>query len=349
MSQQPPVRPETDPVVPAPEVDGGFPETDIGGFITAEHSAQPSVQDAPAQVEGAFEKCHECGAPMSLQQRYCVECASRRPGANNPASMYFAAATRWRRRGGVKTGPEVKRVGKAAAVAALALIPAALAVGVFIGRGNSGSGVDEEALLAALGPGAGVAQTGTTGTDGATTETVADKVLQSDFTLKDGYTVKLELLPVSSTTEESVAASKSSAEGKGASDVGLINPSDFLLKPDQGTENYILYSGEFKSKGEADKALKTLQKDFPKAEVLSVKEPKKDGLGVVVGKTRYGVIRDVTRLDPTDKEIDKATSTVKEIATDTGQSYIDKQKELPDVIPIGGTGGGSGIPSGSGD
>jgi len=291
---------------------------------------------------GAFEACQECGAPMSRQQRYCVNCAARRPGADNPASQYFAAASRWRRRGGVKQEQVVKKVGKPAAVAALALLPVAIAAGVLIGRGNSGSGVDDDALLAALNSGPAVAATATTGDTGATETPVADtgdsggEVLKSDFSLDDGYTVKIDLLPVSSTNNQSATAAKSAAQKKGAKDVGVINPSDFQLKPDQGTENYILYSGEFKSKGEADSALAKLKKDFPKAEVVEVHKPTTDSIGTVVAQTDHGVVHDVTKLDPTQEQIDKSTELVQDLAQDTGKSYIEQQSSLPDVIPVGG-------------
>ena len=227
----------------------------IAGTSAADASAGGS-----APPREAFETCQECGAPMSRQQRYCVNCAARRSGADNPSTQYFAAASRWRRRGGVRQEPEIRRVGKPAAVAALCLLPVAIAGGILIGRGDSGSGVSDAALLAAMNSGGGATAAATTGETGATAKTVADtsttgEVLKSDFKLDDGYTVKIDLLPVSSTDSASAKAAASAAEGKGAKDVGVINPSDFQLKPDQGTEDYVLFSGQFKSKGEADKAL----------------------------------------------------------------------------------------------
>ena len=57
---------------------------------------------APAQVpftaQSEYEPCQECGAPLDAQQRYCVNCAARRANGANPASRYFAAASRRARR-----------------------------------------------------------------------------------------------------------------------------------------------------------------------------------------------------------------------------------------------------------
>ncbi len=224
---------------------------------------------------------------------------------------------------------------------------------MLIGRGGSGSGTDEAALLHALQNRGATASTAASG--GAAASTVADqsggasKILSSDFSLKQGYTVKIEALPVSSTDQAAADSAKSAAEKKGAKDVGIINPSDFQLTPSQGTSNYILYSGEFNSKAEASRALAGL-KGFSGAEVLKVKKPTTDSVGKVVGKTRYGKVHDVTTYKPTQKQIQKSTQIVNDIANSTGQSYIKKQQQLPDIIPVGGDPGNApSLPTGGGD
>ena len=68
-----------------------------------------------------------------------------------------------------------------------------------------------------------------------------------------------------------------------------------------------------------------------------MKKPTTDSIGKVVGKTRYGKVHDVTTYKPTQKQIQKSTQIVNDIAHETGQSYINKQKKLPDIIPIGAT------------
>ncbi len=102
----------------------------------------------PLATKGGYEPCEECGAAMDPQQRYCVECAARRGNGANPSSRYFAAMSRKGRR--PLTGPAKQAPGsRAAAVAFFALLPIAVALGVVVGRGGSGSG-DNEALLQAL-------------------------------------------------------------------------------------------------------------------------------------------------------------------------------------------------------
>jgi hypothetical protein len=96
-----------------------------------------------------YEPCEECGAPLDPQQRYCVNCAARRGNGANPASRYFAAMSKKARR--PLTRPPAKAGGgsRAAAVGFFALLPIAVALGVVVGRSDSGSG-DNEALLQAL-------------------------------------------------------------------------------------------------------------------------------------------------------------------------------------------------------
>ena len=97
-----------------------------------------------------YESCQECGAPLDRQQRYCVNCAARRSDASNPASRYFAAASRQRRLARAPADPERSSrsgTGRAAAVFFFALLPIAVAIGVVVGRTGSG---DEDKLLAAL-------------------------------------------------------------------------------------------------------------------------------------------------------------------------------------------------------
>jgi hypothetical protein len=96
-----------------------------------------------------YEPCEECGAPLDPQQRYCVNCAARRGNGANPASRYFAAMSRKARRPLTRPPAKGSPGSRAAAVAFFALLPVAVALGVVVGRGDSG-GSDNEALLQAL-------------------------------------------------------------------------------------------------------------------------------------------------------------------------------------------------------
>jgi hypothetical protein len=100
-------------------------------------------------VQGTYEPCEECGAPLDPQQRYCVNCAARRGNGANPASRYFAAMSKKARRPLTRPPAKAGSGSRAAAVAFFALLPVAVALGVVVGRGDSGGG-DNEALLQAL-------------------------------------------------------------------------------------------------------------------------------------------------------------------------------------------------------
>lgn len=100
-------------------------------------------------VQGTYEPCEECGAPLDPQQRYCVNCAARRGNGANPASRYFAAMSKKARRPLVGPPAKAGSGSRAAAVGFFALLPIAVALGVVVGRGGSGEG-DNEALLEAL-------------------------------------------------------------------------------------------------------------------------------------------------------------------------------------------------------
>lgn len=102
------------------------------------------------KLQVGHEPCEECGAAMDPQQRYCVNCAARRGNGANPSSRYFAAMSTKARR--PLTGPREEKAApssRAAAVGFFALLPIAVALGVIVGRSDSG-GSDSEALLQAL-------------------------------------------------------------------------------------------------------------------------------------------------------------------------------------------------------
>jgi hypothetical protein len=100
-------------------------------------------------LQGTYEPCEECGAPLDPQQRYCVNCAARRGNGANPASRYFAAMSKKARRPLARPPAKAGPGSRAAAVGFFALLPIAVALGVVVGRSDSG-GSENEALLRAL-------------------------------------------------------------------------------------------------------------------------------------------------------------------------------------------------------
>jgi hypothetical protein len=288
-----------------------------------------------------FEPCEQCGAPLDHQQRYCVSCGARRSDPSNPATRYFAAANRRTRLAAstARREPAGSSV-KAAAIAVLLLLPAAVGGGVLVGRAGAGNSSNAD-LAAALRDG-NFAST-SADTSGSSTLASDKGTVTSDFSLQKGYAVQLSTLP-SSSDAAAVTKAKDDASSKGAKDVGVIVPADYTVTPDPGGD-YVIYSGEFAKKPDADAALKKLKSDFPDATVISIKaasgssgantDPKDGAGGRLVDKTQYGDVHQVEGIAPTEADKQEGSQIAADQANSTGGDYIDSQQNLPDVIAVG--------------
>jgi len=284
-----------------------------------------------------YATCEECGAPLDEKQRYCVSCGARRRDKSGPAVQYFANAGRRRRGPGKAAGTSGAR---AAAVLFFVVLPIAVAIGVLVGKGN-GSNNDQKIADAIKNLQAG-------GTGSALASTSAAAPIASDWTLEKGYTVELKTLPADGTDQSAVDSAKQEATSQGASDVGIINTSEFTVTPPPAAGAYVLYSGQFKSKAEATKALQKLKGEFKGAQVVSVKK-NASGEGQLVDKTAYGDVHKVEGFQASAQKVASDTALVNQEAQKTGKNYVDSQKDLPDVIVVGGSGGGSSSPAGQGN
>ena len=56
----------------------------------------------------------------------------------------------------------------------------------------------------------------------------------------------------------------------------------------------------------------------------------------MVANTAHGVVHEVTNYKPTQQKVEEDTKQVEEIASEGGADYIKTQKNLPDVITVGG-------------
>jgi SPOR domain len=288
----------------------------------------------------AYTTCEECGAPLDEKQRYCVSCGARRRDKGGPAVQYFANAGRRTRRG---TGRAAGGSGaRAAAVLFFVVLPIAVAIGVLVGKGNGNNDQSLADAIKSLQAGGG------TGGQLASTSTAATTPITSDFTLAKGYTVELKTLPVDGTDQAAADAAKKDATSQGATEVGIINTSEFTVTPAPPASTYVLYSGQFKSKAEAAKALGKLKAKFKGAQVVTVKK-NASGEGQLVDKTAYGDVHKVEGFTPSAQKVASDTAIVNQEAQKTGKDYIDSQKDLPDVIVVGGSGGGSSNPAGQGN
>lgn len=286
----------------------------------------------------SYASCEECGAPLDEKQRYCVSCGARRRDKGGPAVQYFASAGRRSRRGAERA--PAGSGARAAAVLFFVVLPIAVAIGVLVGKGNGNNDGDIADAIKNLQVGGGSAS--------QLASTAATTPITSNFTLDKGYTVELKTLPVDGTDQAAVDSAKQGATSQGAADVGIINTSEFTVTPAPPANTYVLYSGQFKSKGEASKALGKLKGKFKDAKVVSVKK-NASGEGQLVNKTAYGDVHKVEGFTPSAQKIASDTAIVNGEAQKTGKNYIDSQKDLPDVIVVGGSGGGSSNPAGQGN
>ena len=143
----------------------------------------------------------------------------------------------------------------------LAILPLAVVIGVLVGK-SGGSGSDSK-LLAAIRDVKPVTAA-SSAPAAATTATASATSVASDFSLSKGFAIQL-----STTDAAGVSGAKQAARSNGASNVGVINPKDFTVKHASGS-SYIVYSGQFKTRAAAEKALGMLKKKFPGAHVIEV-------------------------------------------------------------------------------
>ena len=254
---------------------------------------------------------------MERQQRYCVQCAARRADVSNPASRYFAAASRQRRRPPRRApraaaSPDGASQTRAAAVFFFALLPIAVAIGVLVGR--SGSGADDEALLAALrdGNAAGVVA----GARGAGRATRLERAAGERLLARQG--VHGEARRAADRRHRRGRRGRGEGGGRGRGGGGRRDHQPGRLRdrprpgPGRATSSTRASS---KDRGEAEKALGKLKEDFPDAEVVAVEsrpppavsrgrkggddEPEQGGRGDRV----TGRVHEVTTEPPSEEQV----------------------------------------------
>lgn len=308
-------------------------------------SAGRGTVNNPFQALGeSGEPCRSCKAPLAADQRYCLECGTRR----GPVRVAFGAVD-----GAGGTGPQAVPAGFAASQAAVpGAQPAAaapgpppvppstgkdwtpawlaagmtalgvmLVVGVLLGRtgdGNAGAPVVQVA-----GAGGGVAA-------GAVAAPVSDEQVSTDWPEdQEGFTIELGSLPNTSTAAE-VTAARDQLAADGAEDLGVLDSDLFGSLPEG---NYVLYSGVYNSKAEAEKALKKIEGDFPDASVIKVSSSGGGGGNGGGGEEEEKIEEGAVNLDGLTAE--EAQEEIKKVPDD----YITPGKPPPkdDKKPGGGS------------
>jgi hypothetical protein len=221
----------------------------------------------------------------------------------------------------VSGGGEAPGRGNAATVlAGVGVLLLAMGIGVLIGR----SGGAKPSGAAAAPQVVTVSTTPAAGTTPATEPFTGDWPAGSS-----GYTVQLQTLPTASTQVSSVQAAKSAAEGKGAKSVGALKSDEFT---GLAAGSYIVYSGRYTKKSEADKALAPLEKKFSEAKVLQIGA----GAGASSGKGAGAGSGAGGKSGVGSSPSNPAPPTVVEsLKGKSGKNYEQESKNLPNVVSTG--------------
>ena len=289
--------------------------------------------------EPSYQQCDSCSSPVDESQRYCVVCGTRRKHSHDPAARFLSEATRRRRPAtspaSVPGGARVRRSASVVTAALVASIPAALGVGVLIGRSSSGGDANLIAALKAQkapviqysgsAPASGSGQTQRAGT--------AVSAPVSSFNGSSGYAVELGTLPAG-TTRAAATKAEQADRAKGAKGVGLISLSQFSVKPKPSSGAYVIYSGQYSSAQAASHALGKLKRSFPHAAVIAIKSVSASAAtgGTVLTKTRYGTAHQVTSYKPSAAALKQGSSVAAKDSHSTGKTA--SGVGLPDVVAV---------------
>jgi len=258
---------------------------------------------------------------MAPDQRYCLECGERR----TPMSSVLLGGPPQR----PGAGPSAAAVAPASApapvdgwqrgstltvIAGVGVLLLAMGVGVLIGRsGATKPGAAPQQVIS-------VASTPATGTS-------APAAAETSFTDDwpsgtSGFTVQLKTLPQSGTTVSAVEAAKTAAAAKGVKGVGALKSEDFTSLP---AGHYVIYSGVYRRKAEADRALAGLKRSFPGASVVAVS----NGSAGSAGAGAAGAAGGGGSLSK------PAPASVLPSPGKKGKTYEQESKNLPNVVSTG--------------
>jgi hypothetical protein len=295
------------------------------------------------------EPCQECGTPLAADQRYCLNCGARRAAPRVDLGYVNAGGSAGAPPPGTPaaTSAEGRDWTPIIALGGLVALGLMLAVGVLIGEGGNGGGSETTpAPIVNVGSDTGGGSS-TTASGGSSVDT-ANTSFKSDWPAgKEGYTVELGTLPKQGTSADQVDSAKADATSKGAPDVGALDSDDYASLP---SGNYIVYSGVYTSKADADKALKSLKSKFPDAKVVQVSTKASSGGGG--GGTTANSAQSLTSAKSSgDQPVTASDQALQQLDSASGSDYQKQSQKLPDEIQTEGkppptdnkpAGGGSG-------
>jgi hypothetical protein len=294
-------------------------------------STEP-IASSPTPI-GAGEPCPGCGAPLAPDQRYCLECGERRtpmssvllggppvraeapssPGSSPPPAPPAVP-------GGPRADGSGQRANTLTVIAGVGVLLLAMGVGVLIGRAGSSKSSPASPQVITLAP--------TSGT--STTAAPTEAAFSDDWPAgSSGYTVQLQKLPQVGSAVSAVESAKAAASAKGAKAVGALKSEDFSSLT---AGSYVIYSGDYSKRAEAQSALVGLKKSFPAAVVIHVANGSGSGSsteGTSPSSSPGGVGQSENH--PAPPSVLESLKTGK----GKGKSYEEKSKNLPNVVETG--------------
>ncbi len=274
-------------------------------------------------------QCSACGAPLAADQRYCLECGERRvpmssvltghpPGMAGAQGATPPTPPTPPLSPGHGESPPWQRSGLLTVIAGVGVLLLAMGVGVLIGRAGAGKTSSAPPQVIKLG------SEGTGGAGGS-----PEATFTSDWPAgTKGFTVQLQTLSATSAVS-AVESAKASATAKGAKSVGALKSEEFSSLP---SGDYVIYSGVYHKRSEAQKALAGLKKTFPAATVVEVSN------GSSGSSATPSEGSGSTKAPPgTGNSINKPAppSVLEGLHNAKGKSYEEKSKNLPNVVSTG--------------
>jgi hypothetical protein len=286
-----------------------------------------SIASKPSIDLGSATPCPSCGAMLAPDQRYCLECGERRVPMSS--LLFGGAPSAGVSQGGTPPAPPAPAGGGSAedspqrsqtltVIAGVGVLLLAMGVGVLIGRaGNAKQPVAPAQVI-----------TVASGSPSTATSAPSEASFASDWPSgTSGYTVQLQTLPLPGTTVSAVEAAKTAASGKGAKAVGALKSEEFASL---ASGSYVVYSGVYHKRAEAEKALAGLRKSFPGAKVIRVSTG---------GSSSSSKETEPPTSSPggvgTSESKPAPPSVLNSLKGAKGKSYEEKSKNLPDVVETG--------------
>jgi hypothetical protein len=210
------------------------------------------------------EPCAACGTPLAANQRYCLNCGTRRAGLGVPTQIDPPTPEA----NGAQPAPAPRDrsndVSPLGAVLGVALLGGVLLIGVLLGRGSDDSSQSPPSIVTV---GADATTTGAANPTVPESEAPAADVVSEWPPNQDGWTVELGTLPKEGTTADDVDATKQDLAAQGVDEVGVLDSDLYASLP---AGNYVFYSGVYDTRSDAKAALKTIGAKVEDAQVAEV-------------------------------------------------------------------------------